>query len=415
MKLQHISLLLFVFAFASCKTDLCKQTVTYTKAQAIYADLEDVRSVPLVSASQSIENAGKIFVGEELLLIGEENVGIHVFDNSNPSNPQSISFLNIPYGKEFFVEGEFLYAESQYDLLKIDISSKNNITLVSREAMLDVRANNDKGDALVGFEFEEVTESLSCDEAIHFGDFVYYSDANQLIPASSVPSSFAGNSDGTSGSLNRIGSYNDHIYVVNHSDLIIMDASASDLVKANEIKNFDSNIETIIIRENQAFLGKTDGLSVVSLDNTFQPEIIAEFRHEESCDPVYPYEDVAYVTLRSVGRCPGNENVLDVVDLNGSSSEFYLNLIQEIPMDNPIGMTTRDQKLYVGQGSYGIKIFDVSDARNPYQIKSIDNIEAYDLIAHPSLDVLVISGENGLSQYSISSDDELVFISNLNY
>ena len=134
MKFKLFLALGVILGLASCNTDLdvCNQTVSYTKATAIFADLAELRTTPLIEAAREVEDAGKIFVGDNFLLIGEEGQGIHVYDNTDASNPTPTSFLNIPYTREFFVSGSEIFAETQYDMVKIDISDLNNARIVSR-------------------------------------------------------------------------------------------------------------------------------------------------------------------------------------------------------------------------------------------------------------------------------------------
>ena len=61
-----------------------------------------------VIASKNIENPGKIFIGNNFVLIGEKNKGIHVFDNSSPSNPVNVAFIQLPFSKEFYVENNIV-------------------------------------------------------------------------------------------------------------------------------------------------------------------------------------------------------------------------------------------------------------------------------------------------------------------
>ena len=105
-KFKSLLFIFFCFSilFTSCYKDKGSVTMTYYKGAAIYGDIETLRSTPLLSSAKIVENPGKIFIGEDFILIGEEHKGIHVFDNSNPNSPVNVSFLDIPFSKEFFVE-----------------------------------------------------------------------------------------------------------------------------------------------------------------------------------------------------------------------------------------------------------------------------------------------------------------------
>ncbi len=94
---SFLPLLILAFSFLqSCTKSVGVVEVTYIKATGVYGDIEALRASPLVEAPRNIVNPGKIFISEDLLLIGEENEGIHVIDDSNPADPIPLSFLKIP-------------------------------------------------------------------------------------------------------------------------------------------------------------------------------------------------------------------------------------------------------------------------------------------------------------------------------
>lgn len=405
-----------LLCLASCDTDLdvCNQTVSYTKATAVFDNVNDLRQTPLVESTRTLENAGKIFVGEDFLLIGEEGKGIHVYDNSDVSNPTAINFLNVPHAKEFFVKGNMIFAESHYDMVKIDISDMNSAKIVARaENVIPSNSDIRNGDnVLVGFIYEDINETLPCDTPIETGSVNFFVE-DQLIPASSVPSSFAGSSAGSIGTINRISLVNDHCYMVSDQNLYVL--SEDNLTLVNSLQNFDWGMETVIAQDNSLFIGKRNGMTVVDVSSPTNPRMITEYWHEESCDPVLPFDGYAYITLRSEGNCPGDIDVLDVVDLNGGNSQFGLNSVNQIQMASPYGMTIIEDKLFVGEGSQGLKVFDITDRSNPQLLEWNKEVEAYDVMLHPTQNILLTAGPDGLNQYSSSETLTLTYLSTVKY
>lgn len=395
----------------SCNKDFSKVSVTYTKATAIYADLEEIRQMPLIGASRGITNPGKIFVSQNLLFIGEENEGVHVIDNTDPTNPQNIYFINIPGNKEFYVHEDHLFAESYYDMVKINISTIQLPTLTSRvENAFSPNLFNETGEALIGFTFEQVTEILEQDDhyyqIISQNEFIYYDYQDQLIPESAVPASFAGNSKQGIGSINRIAYSNGHLYTIGNTKLSsFSDNGSLELVSSNYVVQ---QMETIFPHNDKLFIGTRNSMEVMSLSDPGRPVHITSFFHANACDPVYPIEDVAYLTLRAgtadETNCPGTDNLLVVLDIKQIESP---KVSQEINMASPYGITMIGNKLYVGEGRNGLKIFDASDKLNPILESSVSSIQAYDVIAHPTKsDILLIAGPDGLNQYRIQKDNK---------
>lgn len=91
-------------------------------------------SLLLISAgnARDVKNPGKIYTIGNLIFQNEIGSGLHVFDYSNPAQPQKAGFINIPGNTEVSVKGNFLYANSFADLLVIDIIDWKKATEVKR-------------------------------------------------------------------------------------------------------------------------------------------------------------------------------------------------------------------------------------------------------------------------------------------
>jgi len=410
---QILIVLSLTLLLASCNNDLCKQTVTYTKATAIYGSMDDVRNQPTNGVATQIENPGKVYVGENYLLIGEENKGIHVIDNSNPENPTEVNFINISGNKEFYVEGNALYAESLTDVVKYNIDNLLDVTVDSR-AMNVFEFNNfdQEGNEIIGFDFEVVTEKLDCDAKINAGSTIFYSWNNEIIPASTVPVSFAGSSVGGIGTVNRIAYNNDHLYIINRSQMFTLaDNNQLELINKDHA---GWRMETLFPYEDHLFIGTETGMLIYSIENSPTPEYFARFDHAQACDPVLPKNGVAYVTLRSGSECQGFTNELDVINISNLASPS-LSGVYEI--DTPYGMSASGNILYVGQGENGISMYDITDPLMPSLIHQDRAVEAYDIISHPTdNNRILIAGTNGIDQYQIGDDvKDLTLISQIQY
>ena len=79
-----------------------------------------------IESPQTIVNAGRTFIEGDYLFIGELGLGIHVYDNTMPSNPVALAFLSIPASTDYFVKNDVLIVDNGNDLvsLKIDALDK---------------------------------------------------------------------------------------------------------------------------------------------------------------------------------------------------------------------------------------------------------------------------------------------------
>lgn len=418
-KVHFLFLCSFLFMFQACTEDIGKLTVTYFEGKAVYGDLDEVRNRTINATPQSIINPGKIYVAENFILIGEEEKGIHVIDNSNSDSPVPVNFLNVPGNREFFVEGDFLYAESYYDVVKLDISDPLNVTLVSRaENVFTNELFNDKGEALLGFTFEEVTREVDQNsnlwKEINSGDAVYFDFAQNIIPRSAVPASFAGNSNQAGGTINRVTYHNNHVYILGRSDLnIIRDDANFQLV--NHQPNIGFEMETIFPYGNKLFIGSRASMEIYDVTNPAQAVHNYQFDHATSCDPVLPTEKAAYISLRTgdFTECPGNTNALIVLNIENLQSPKQAD---EIEMRSPYGMAKIGTYLFVGEGANGMTIFDATDPLDLKEIRHDSSIEAYDILEHPTrTDLILIAGTSGLEQYVMDTDLGLSLQSRINY
>ena len=90
----------------------------------VYMTYQDVRLAFAVEEARPLKSAGKILTLGTHLLISEPNVGVHVFDNSDPSNPLPTHFLNIPGNVDLAAKKGVVYADSYVDLLALRIDGE---------------------------------------------------------------------------------------------------------------------------------------------------------------------------------------------------------------------------------------------------------------------------------------------------
>lgn len=422
MRKQYTFILLAFLFFQGCIEDVGKVTVTYQKATAIYGDLTAMRGKALFSVSRPISDAGKIFIGEDFLLIGEEGEGIHVFDNTIPENPVNVGFINIFGSREFYLAGNDLYAESVYDMVKIDLTDIRQPQLVSRvNDAFATPVENSAGEQLIGFDYETVSEEFGINDSRlqeirqSLDNTIYLNFEQQLIPPSAVPTSFAGNSKGAIGTVNRIAEHNGYVYVIGTSRLSIFSTAGSFELEGQ--KNIGWAMETVYPLGNRLFIGTQNSMQVYDISNPVEPELEGDYWHPTSCDPVLPVtENTAYVSLRSgdFAACPGDTNELLVLNVDENFGQ--VTQIQSFTLSSPYGMARKGNRLYVGEGVNGMAVFDASDPRNLALINIDRSIEAYDIIPHPTrAELILIAGPEGFSQYKIQASDIFLFVSSVRF
>ena len=123
-------------------SDRVEATIRYTRVTPIYETTEVLRDAVVVMPPKAIEGTGKIYAHDGYLFLNQPAEGVHIIDNTDPTNPRPISFVNIPGNFDLAVQGDVLYADSYIDLLALDISDPRNVSVVQRVENVFPRYNS---------------------------------------------------------------------------------------------------------------------------------------------------------------------------------------------------------------------------------------------------------------------------------
>jgi len=406
----------------SCIKDTCKGTTTYVKYIPVYKSVDEIRQDINITGVRELCNPGKLFVYGDYIFVNELQTGIHVIDNKDPRNPQSITFIEIPGNVDIAVKDNILYADNYIDLVYFDITDPVSPIYKGRvEDVFSSISQNSVREHLLYYDTEEVTEEYECDLGYQQGyyfqeDFISInSNADRIFEGnfnSSLPNSTGAAPQGVGGSLSRFANFGEYLYVIDESALDIFDiTNRCDPIYATEVE-INRGIETLFSISSNLFIGADDGVYIYSLENPTQPNYLSKFEHARACDPVFVQDQTAYVTLRDGQSCEGFENQIDILNV---SDLFNPTLITSVDLDNPHGLSLTEDILIVCEGEYGFKLFDKS---NPSEILNnqhahIDNIYAYDVIIMPGTKTALVIGKDGLYQYDFTAPNDPLQLSGM--
>lgn len=385
--------------------------VQFTKAVAIYGDLNEIRSTELKAEPRYLVNAGKVFASGDLLFIGEQGEGIHVFDNSDPKLPNNLYFINIPYINEFYVKDDRIYAVSLYDLIKINMSNKDEPVVERRLTnTFGTPIINPDGESIVSFELRKVNELISHPTRsfydIEEDDVIYFDHENQIIEEANLPASVApSNRESSDLMINRMAFVNSHLYIISRYDIFTFkDIGSLNKVSTKDLQYISSEIESVSARNDVLIISTGTSSEIVSINDQDNPQWACTFVPSASfCDPILPAGNAAYITTRIQSECNGSySNMLKVIDIN--DLEYPLSK-QEIGMRSPYGMAIINDQLYVGEGENGLKIFEINDDTSLKLIAQDYTIKAYEVIPHPTKnDIIFVKSAYSLAQYEIKDN-----------
>ena len=389
--MKNLLCLLLVFVLWSCNDDDIQYETVNVAIPQVMSKAEFRNSVEILP-SQTIDEAGKIYVYQDYIFVNDEFKGVHIIDNSNPASPQQISSIKIPGNVDISIKNNYLFADSSIDLLVFDISNINNIQMVER--LEDV------------FSYYNYQIPVGTDVA-EFGDYNPENDVivgwelvqqqREVVNDDAVLETFNGGASGdvgTGGSLARFQIVDNYLYTVGVSEMSIF--NIENLAQPNLVTTQYSgwNIETMFHADGYLYLGGSNGMYIYSLENAANPSYVSEFIHWEGCDPVVVDGDYAYLTLRGGNECGQQESVLEVIDI---SDKAYPTLVATYFLDNPYGLGFKGNSLYVCDGTSGLKVYDKTDPIQLQLSQTFIDLQAKDVV--PMDDVLIMIGDNIVYQY----------------
>ncbi|MCP4177898.1 MAG: hypothetical protein GY756_09040 [bacterium] len=395
--------LLLALTIFSCK-DKVTETLHYNANTPQYMSYDNLRSSVKCVTERTLVKPGKIYFYNDYLFINEYFEGIHVIDNSDPSNPTFKNFIEIRGNIDMTIKNGYLYADSYIDLVVLDISDLNDIKEVNRienvfpyevpeyESGYPVGSINEEEGVVVGWEINEVEETI--DGTTHYGLYKY--DAmtmNEMVFD-------GGNSSGdrsVGGSMARFATFNDYLYLLNETEMSVFSINTPQNPVSETKIQTNTIAETLFIYKENMFMGTQTGMIIYSLNTPSLPNYLTEFSHIQSCDPVVVEDDIAYVTLRDGRACGGFTNQLDVVDISTITAPF---LIKSYPMTNPHGLGINNKTLFICDGDAGLKVFDATDPLKISDniIEHFSDMNAFDVI--PLGNLIMMIGSDGLYQYN---------------
>ncbi len=414
MKWSFLILVSLSFFMQSCLEDSCNETRTFIESVPVYVDEATIRTDITYNASRALENAGKIYSYGKYIFINEQREGLHIIDNSEPTSPQNIGFINIPGNFDMAIRDDVLYADSYIDLLAIDISDPTNPDLLCRlESVYNQYEFWEDRGYLVYWEETENTIEVDCQDPrwsqdIFFENNNRFSTIDVALDASGASPSAGGGAKGivgVGGSTARFTITKNHLYAVDQGSMYIFDLEVAQKPVQQSTVALGWGIETIWPYKDLLFIGGNTGMQIFNNDIPERPYFLSEFSHARACDPVVADDKYAYVTLRDGSACESFSNQLDVIDIADLKSP---QLVKSYPMDNPHGLSKVREHLYICEGQGGFKVFDASD---PEKVDSnlldhVKGIVAYDVIAL-SEDHIIVIGDDGLYQFDATDKDNL--------
>ncbi len=246
---------------------------------------------------------------------------------------------------------------------------------------------------------------LICYVVLIASSFLYCSKDSSGNFAGGAPS-------GQGGSLARFAIVNNYMYAVDKENLGVFSISNPANPQLLRTIKVGFEIETIFPFKDKLFIGSTSVVHIFSIADPAKPEKLSQAISPtvlRRCDPVVAKDNVAYATLRVNGACGGVQSILacyDISDIANPVQKGTFNVAE------PYGLGYKADVLYVCDRNVGLRVFDISSAYAPVQIKTLRDSDWYmDVI--PYNDVLICWTSTGAVLYDITDNRNPVLLSSI--
>lgn len=388
--------LIITLLFAACKKEASTKTgKTITLYTPVYASKSAALGAINGNPAEPIEHTGKIYIKDNFIYLNDQNKGIHVYDNSTPSNPRQVAFFSIPGNLDIAIKGNILYADMYNDLLAIDISNPTQVTVTKAIQNFFTGRSYVNGFS-TNVDGQVVTKWLERDTVVQEESYPNcgFCGVNDVLTMSAA----GVKASGTAGSMAGMVLMNDYLYAITepHSVGIINVSNAALPVIANEFfAGYD--LQTVFPFEGKLFLGSAVGMFMYDVTDPLHPVSLGEFSHGRACDPVITDGQHAYVTLHAGDGCGGEANELHVIDITNIQQS---QLVRTYQLIKPTGLSKEGNILFVCDDTE-VKLFNAYDPANLQLLKKIPGNEPYDIITTGNRAMIVC--KDGLYQYDYSN------------
>ena len=424
MKKLALVFLVGFMALTGCRNTVTETITYYINEPIMMSEVEFRNSLKTGAEPRAICNYGKMCFYEGYIYISESGKGIHIINNSNPSDPQNIAFIELLGNADLAIRNGKLYADAYMDLVWFDINNPSDPQFVGRleDVFVECRPMPQTGNGfgidynmcynrdgsskgvIIGWRLNQRTETITYEEGGWW--WGRYDDMDKGFAENKNYNS--GSSIGITGSMSRFAQYGDYLYSVINDYMSIINLSCEEPVKAAEKIYIGNNVETIFSYKNNMFMGTPTGLVIFSVENPLEPVFMSWISHVVGCDPVVVEDDIAYVTIHAGNNCGQNFNELYIYNVSNVKNP---SLIASYAMTKPKGLGIDNGTLFVCDD--GLKIFNAANPQTMMANRLVHyaGMEGYDVI--PFDNVLMMIAEDGLYQYDYSDINAIGFLSKL--
>ena len=218
-----------------------------------------------------------------------------------------------------------------------------------------------------------------------------------------------------SGSYARMLQIDDRLYVIGRNTLRVLDTSNPQNPTPLSTIEVGANVESLFRNNEHLFVGSQEGMFIYRIDSEGIPQLMSETDYQQFLvnfcinDPIVANDSTAYVTLSTsepIDNCFRSVNELRIYDLADIARPELINVVE---MQEPKGLGTDGDYLFVCERYDGVKALNISDPRNVEVIYESETFPAIDLISANGN--LLVIGLDTIYQYDYKDINNIFRIS----
>ena len=130
-----IFIILFMLFQTSCWNDNFEfRDNYYSEYKPVLMKRDALENSVSFQEPRQLCRTGKIYFKDDIIYINEKYKGVHIIDNSNPSNPTNLGFISVPGSVDMAMKNNVIFIDNATDLIAIDLSAGiTNPTVTKRE------------------------------------------------------------------------------------------------------------------------------------------------------------------------------------------------------------------------------------------------------------------------------------------
>ena len=422
--LLYILMIAFSFSFSGCELMNGTEMADVAYFKPIFATVEELTMDISIDPPLDYTQSGKVITYGDYVFVNSPNKGIHIVDNTDPSNPINKLFISLAGNIDMAIVEDHLYADMFSALVVLDISNIDEPILLEDYTVEDVfyfdqywnYPSLEELEAYeydrVGYENTDMSQGIVLDWEIEIREeevenYDMYYEGVAVMDSDDKSTEDGGSGQvSTAGSMTRFLPIDQFLYTISFNELVLFELTSSHQPLRWGKLDTETWAETLFRLNDILYVGSTNGMLMYDITDAGNPSYINRIEHFRSCDPVVADEAYAYVTLRGGTNCWTDLNELQIIDIQDPQN---LSVVGRHILYNPHGLAVIGDHLIVCDGTAGVKVVDIADRTAPSILGTYPIDFAYDVIV--SYPTALVVGEQVMYQYDISNLPELVKIS----